>query len=119
MLFIFGITPKIETVGRGRGVCLSCGRAVDFHISKKQSALSLFFIPIIRFGTAYRVKCPKCGGVMALSKEKGKDLEHDNRSMIYADDLEVVEKSAGPICPSCGAKIIVNQNFCYQCGAKL
>ena len=119
MLFIFGISPKSEPIGRCRGVCLVCGRAVDFHLNKKQSVFSFFFIPVIRFGTSYTAGCPNCGSILALSKEKGSDFEHDGRTVINPDDLEILQSNVSPACPSCGAKIIVNQNFCYHCGVKL
>jgi len=56
---------------------------------------------------------------MELSKEKGKDFERGINSTIYDADMRIVQNNAGPACASCGARIIVNQNFCYHCGAKI
>ena len=30
--------------------------------------------------------------------------------------LEILKSISGPKCPSCGAKLGDNQNFCYRCG---
>jgi len=55
---------------------------------------------------------------MALSKEKGKIYERGGSIVIYDGDLQILQNNSGPACPYCRAKIIVNQNFCYHCGAK-
>jgi len=119
MFFIIGITPKLESLGRGSGVCLACGKAVDFHITKQYSVFTFFFIPIISFGASYLAECPNCDSLMTLSKEKGRDYEHGHRNTIYGGDMQIIKNNTGPSCSACGAKIIADQNFCYHCGTKL
>jgi len=119
VFFVVGINPKIESIGRGSGVCLACGKAVDFHISKSYSVFTFFFIPIISFGISYIVGCPNCDSQMALSKEKGRGFEHGQSNVIYGGDLQILQNNAGPACSACGAKIIANQNYCYNCGIRL
>ena len=119
MFFIIGISPKHEPLGRAVCVCPACGKTADLFISKKSSVFTFFFIPLIPFGASYFAECPNCGSVMALSKEKGKAFERNPNIMIYPGDLQILHNNMGPVCPSCGAKIIVSQNYCYHCGDKL
>ena len=119
MFFIMGITPKRESLGKGGGVCLACGKPTNLKLKKEYSVFTLFFIPIIPFGTSYFAKCPNCDSIMAVAKQKGKELEQDPRGIIYAEDLELLQNNTGPACPSCSAKIITNQSYCYRCGGKL
>jgi len=117
MFFIIGVTPKIKSIGTGNGDCPACGKSVNFHLRKKSSVLTLFFIPLIPFGGAYRATCSNCDSIMSLSKERGKDFENGNK-IIHDSDLKILQNNVGAVCKSCGAKIIVNQNFCYHCGDK-
>ena len=117
--FIVGINPRSKPLGRSRCVCPACGRMADLQINRNYSVFTFFFIPIIPFGISYLATCPNCASVMKLSKEKGKSFEQNHGSAIYGGDLRITQNNAGHACPSCGAKIITNQKFCYHCGAKL
>ena len=119
MFFIIGITPKHKHIGKSNVVCPACGRRADLQISKEYSVFTLFFIPLIPFGASYYAHCAGCGSVMSLSKDKGKAFEGNPGVVIYDGDLQLIQNNSGPACPSCGAKIIVSQNFCYNCGNKL
>jgi len=57
---------------------------------------------------------------MKLTKDKGRAFEQNHDCAIYAGDLQITQNNAAAhACPSCGAQIITNQNFCYHCGARL
>ena len=119
MIFIAGVSPKIKFLDRSSGVCPACGKSVDFNVNKKYSVVTFFFIPIIPFGASYFISCPNCKSIMALSKNKGKEVEQGYNNVIYKSDIEILQNNAGPACTACGAKIIINQNFCYHCGVRL
>ena len=118
MIFIVGISPRHKPLGMVSCVCPACSGSVLAYLSKEYSVFTFFFIPIIPFGVSYLVSCPNCGSVMTLSKEKGRAFERGGSIVIYDSDLLILQNNAGPACPFCRAKIIVNQNFCYHCGAK-
>ena len=118
MIFIAGVSPKIKSLDRSSGVCPACGKAVDFYVNKKYSVITFFFIPTIPFGASYFINCPNCESVMALSKNKGKEIEQGYTTVINNGDIEIMQNNAGPTCAACGAKIIFNQNFCYHCGVR-
>jgi uncharacterized OB-fold protein len=57
---------------------------------------------------------------MKLTKEKGRGFEQNHGGAISDSDLQITQNNAAArACPSCGAQIITNQNFCYHCGARL
>jgi predicted RNA-binding Zn-ribbon protein involved in translation (DUF1610 family) len=119
LFFIAGINPRSKPLGGSRCACPACGRTADLQVHKNYSVFTFFFIPVIPFSVSYLAICPNCASVMKLSKEKGKAFEQDHGSVIYNGDLRIMQNNEINACPSCGTKIITNQNFCYHCGAKL
>ena len=119
MIFIAGISPKFKVLNQSNGVCPVCGKSVNFNVSKKYSVVTLFFIPIIPFGASYYLDCPNCKSIMSLSKAKGKKIEQGSVNTVNNSDMEIFQNNVGSVCTACGAKIIVNQNFCYHCGTRL
>ena len=118
MLLIFGVFPKFKSLCNGNGICPACEKSVYFKLGKKYSVFSIFFIPLIPFGASYHATCSSCNSTMELTKEKGKNFEQGYNNTIHNGDMRILYNNASPVCPSCGARIIANQNFCYHCGVK-
>jgi len=116
MFFIVGINYRSKPLGDSGCVCPACGKMADLHINKNYSIFTFFFIQIFPFGAYYRATCPNCASVMKLSKKKGKSFERDHSIVIYDGDLHILLNNTGRACPSCGAEIITDQNFCSNCG---
>ncbi len=84
MIFIFGISPKEQTIGPAEErICPRCNNQRFWILKKSSQWFSLFFIPLIPFGSKYFMQCPICGEAEFLSKEqfvaKEKDAELNNQ----------------------------------------
>ena len=119
MIFIGGISPRIKPAGVASGTCPACGRAASIHVSKKYSVVTLFFIPVIPYGTEYIATCSSCASVMLLQKEKGRAVEHDPAAVIDGSELQILKNNVGTTCPGCNARISSNRNYCPTCGERL
>ena len=77
MFFIMGIYNKTrEIIHKGSmEICPDCGRYCSYNIYVEFMCLSLFFIPVLRWGKRYYAKASCCGKIHKLTKEQVKNGE--------------------------------------------
>ena len=71
MFFIFGFGHrKFSRKGVVKGNCARCNNQVDKELIKATSYFTLFFVPLIPYGTKHLLVCPICRDSAELSKEE-------------------------------------------------
>lgn len=119
MFFVMGITPKQWKLPFSQqGICPSCGRMSRFEVWATAQCLTLFFIPVFRFGKRYTMSAVCCGAVCELPAALGKAME---RGEVDAVDLSSLpfSRSRRSRCPGCGRETDPSFQFCPYCGAQL
>lgn len=119
MFLIAGLSPKISHVGSVDGHCPACGSKGKLFVVKQSQALSLFFIPLLKFGGEYLATCGRCASVMEVEREAGKRTERDLGTSLKAGEMQVVKNNYGPTCSACGRRVYSDQSYCPGCGEKL
>ena len=128
MFFMMGIFPEEKQLDFTQtGICPACGRLGRYEVFRTCSCLSLFFIPIWRWGKQYRVRMNCCGAVYALDAEIGRRIARGEAAAIRPEDLD------GPIGPAvedhfrraprhrcrfCGYETDENFDYCPKCGRR-
>jgi hypothetical protein len=69
MLFLFGVRRKEKPIGQVERPCSKCARATVHMALEYRSWFTLFFIPVIPFGTSYLTRCNLCGMKYKTSEE--------------------------------------------------
>lgn len=130
MFFICGINPgQKELPFNQLVICNCCGSYGRYQIFMTYMSLSLFFIPILRWGKHYYVKMSCCNAVYELSPDLGKRIARGEQVEIAQADLHLVKSGTrNPwqtksgikrICPNCGYETEENFSYCPKCGGKL
>lgn len=124
MLFIIGISSKEKKLDFVQTMlCAQCEQFGRLEVFLTYTYLSLFFIPVLKWGKNYYVKSSCCNTIYQLSPALGKRILKGEVSSLSEQDLNIVQKgSIRPMehpCDKCG--YIVNQEFeyCPKCGEKL
>jgi predicted RNA-binding Zn-ribbon protein involved in translation (DUF1610 family) len=50
--------------------CETCGNHAAHRLTKRSRKFSLFFIPLLSFGTKYLDSCTACGRIIEVTKEQ-------------------------------------------------
>lgn len=124
MFFMMGIFPEEKQLDFTQtGICPACGRLGRYEVFRTCSCLSLFFIPVWRWGKQYRVRMNCCGAVYALLPEKGRAIEHDPSAVtLIPDDLTPLSgpRNTTRHCPACGfISYDPAFTFCPKCGQRM
>lgn len=84
MFFIMGIYNKTReiTYKGSMEICPDCGRYCSYNIYVEFMCLSLFFIPVAKWGKRYHAKASCCGKIHKLTKEQGKKAEKGEKITI-------------------------------------
>jgi len=61
MLFLFGVRRKQKPLGQVERPCTKCARSTVHTALELKNWFTLFFIPVIPFGTSYITICNLCG----------------------------------------------------------
>jgi len=93
MFFIMGITERQKEldVNFGMVICPSCGAYGSYNIFVTYMCLTIFFIPVLRWGKKYFVKSTCCKSFFELNKEKGREAEKGNIITINPEDLTLAK----------------------------
>ncbi len=145
MFFIIGINSGQKELPFHQlvvcGVCEGYGR---YQVFMTYTSLSLFFIPILKWGRRYYVTMSCCGSVYELAPEVGKRIARGEQVEIYPADLTLVKRGrrqawapdsgygdsqedCGPakaaggkhVCENCGYETSEDFSYCPKCGEKL
>lgn len=122
MFFIFGITKKSDNLDLSEtklcSVCDSYGRYEAFV---EYNALSLFFIPVFKWGRKYFIRANCCGSIFSISDDLGRNIENGRNVTITDDDLIPVYTNQSRVfnCIHCGYEVQMDHTFCPNCGKRL
>lgn len=101
-------------------ICDRCGMYGRYEVFMTYTALTLFFIPWIKWNKHYYVKTSCCGTVYELDPETGEDI-------LYGDKVEIMPKHLMRVvnsgyrysykrCRTCGYETADDFDFCPKCG---
>ena len=121
MIFISGISRGEKDLDQGQILsCPSCGTRARMEVFMTYTRLSLFFIPIIKWGRSYYGRFSCCGALYGIREEVGRGLERGQEHKIASGDLEdlygQVEEN---ICQACRASFSRDYKFCPYCGRRI
>lgn len=89
---MFSWSKSSENIGIFSDVCIKCGKESNFRLTKKETTVYIFIIPIK--SNSYTVICGNCFEEFKLDNKKGKQIEHTM---------------------SCFGTYNVNQEDCFDC----
>lgn len=123
MFFIIGISNGIKNMEYFKNmICKGCGRFGRAEAFMTYSCLSLFFIPIFKWGKKYFIKMSCCGEIFEISPELGREIASGGTPDISDSDLMHSPDISGPVdksCPCCGAQLDNGFAYCPYCGERL
>ena len=122
MFFIAGINQKQEELDfRETVICDACGAYGSYNIIKEFTQLSLFFLPVFKWGIKYYVRMTCCGSLYELDKEIGRDIESGRISKIDSRYLHPISVNRQRVkkCSNCGYVLDSDFEFCPRCGTRI
>lgn len=124
MFFIMGISQGEKKLNFDQTiVCNHCGQYGHLEIYMIYSYLSLFFIPIFKWGRRYFVKTTCCGASAELDAELGHQIERGEVTSLPENMIPHSPDEYAPHrmhrCPSCGFETEEDYQYCPKCGQRL
>lgn len=122
MFFIMGINQKSQKLNFDQLiVCGNCGRYGHLEVYLTYSCLSLFFIPVFKWGRTYYVKTSCCNKVIPIDHDLGYKIESGQIHMlpetVIPDTFQ--QKVCLRHCRNCSFETTEDFKFCPKCGEKL
>jgi len=127
MFFIFGINNGRKDLEYNQQMtCDVCGRMGRYKVFMTYMTLTLFFIPVFKWGKTYYVETSCCGSLYELRPETGRAIEWGDNVSISANDLYLRQRGAGAgrgktatkICYGCAYETSEDFEYCPKCGKK-
>ena len=100
-------------------MCPICGHFGRYEVYVKYNELSLFFIPLLKFGKEYIAVSTCCKSIYGITKECGKEIENKTKLSLDENDLTPLNINLEIFCPACGYKLSKDFEFCPKCGRKI
>ena len=130
MFFIMGINQGRKDFQNDQLViCEHCGSYGRYQVFMTYMCLSLFFIPVLKWGKRYFVKMSCCGTVYELNCETGRQIARGSQPDIRPEELTLVQAGKREqwqtmsgrrrICGNCGYEAEEDFAYCPKCGNKL
>ncbi len=130
MFFIFGINSGQKELSSDQLViCNICGGYGRYQVYMTYTSLSLFFIPVLKWGRSYYVKMSCCNSIYQLNGDVGKRMAAGEKPEISQSDLTLVKSGkreqwkalAGRkrSCRNCGYETEEDFAYCPKCGGRL
>ncbi|ABW17788.1 zinc ribbon domain-containing protein [Alkaliphilus oremlandii] len=120
MFFIMGISPRREELDFNQTVvCSRCGKYGRYNGIREYTALSLFFIPVLKWGKKYYVRSSCCGSVYSIEKDLGDRIVKGENITLRDVDLSLIhggEKYHGKRCAHCNFQTHEDFTYCPKCG---
>lgn len=119
MFFIMGVNEGKKELNTNCSmlICPACGSYGSIRVFVTYMCLSIFFIPVFKWGKRYIAETSCCKDYLALSQEKGRALEKGEDVTITAEDLTVLYQKAGvKNCRHCGYRASSDFSYCPHCG---
>lgn len=118
MFFMIGINNQQKKLDFNQlFICNVCGQYGRYEVYRICTVLSLFFIPIVKWGKKYYVRTTCCESVYTIDKEVGKQIERGEITELRPEQLQFVEgQRRYRRCGVCGYRTQENFDFCPKCG---
>lgn len=108
-------------------VCDRCGAYGRYTVYMTYMVLSLFFLPVFKWGKRYFVETSCCHRTYDLDPEIGKAIARGENVSIRSEDLFEVDYGYGygygnasvRVCRNCGFSTDEDFDFCPKCGERL
>lgn len=123
MFFILGISQGRKRLEYTKtvicGVCSGYGR---YQVFMTYTCLSLFFIPVFKWGRRYYVEMSCCNTTYELKEDKGNLIRLGRPVDISEQDLTLREagwsnfRQGHKLCKGCGYETEEDFLYCPQCG---
>jgi hypothetical protein len=125
MFFIMGITDGRKNLDFNQQIiCEMCGRYGRYQVFMTYTALTLFFIPFLRWNKHYYVQTSCCNTLYELDPAIGKRIAWGEDVDIRPRDLRPVQTArrggagAWRRCGNCGYETAEDFEFCPKCGRR-
>lgn len=93
MFFFFGIMNDQKNLDFHQPMtCDVCGRMGQYQVFVTYMVLSIFFIPIFKWGRTYYVRTSCCGSLYQLRPEVGRAIERGESVTIQQTDLYLEQR---------------------------
>lgn len=130
MFFICGVNSGQKQLEyRQLVICSNCGGYGQYQVYMTYMCLSLFFIPILKWGRRYYVRMSCCETLYELNPEKGRCIAGGEQVQITPEDLNLVQAGRrnqwqprlgkGLVCRNCGYETEEDFAYCPKCGGRL
>lgn len=122
MFFIMGINQGKKKLDFDQLiVCGNCGRYGHLEVYLVYSCLSLFFIPIFKWGRSYYVRTSCCDKIVPIDDELGRRIERGQVDVLPEDIIPDTygQRAGRKRCGSCGFETEEDYRFCPKCGREL
>lgn len=130
MFFICGVNQGQKELSHSQlVVCGSCGGYGRYQVFMTYMSLSLFFIPILKWGRKYYVKMSCCQAVYELDPEVGARIARGEHVEIGQRDLTMIQagnrqqwrpgQGTRRVCRNCGYETEEDFSYCPKCGERL
>ena len=121
MFFIMGINQGRKKLNFDQLiVCGNCGLYGHLVVYLIYSCLSLFFIPVFKWGRTYFVRTSCCDKVIPIDKDLGRKIELGQISTlpetIIPDTFQ--QNNSLKYCRNCNFETTEDFQFCPKCGEK-
>lgn len=122
MFFLMGAGNKSRELEFDQlTICKSCGKYGHIKVIETYSYVSLFFIPVCKWGRRYFAQIDCCGAVCELPTETGTEILRGERTELSDEMLEFQQRntySCGKRCLQCGYETMEAFEYCPKCGKK-
>lgn len=121
MFFIMGVSQGQKKLDFDQMIiCGHCGRYGHLSVYVVYSYLSLFFIPIFKWGRRYYVKTSCCDTTVELDEELGRQIERGQVTSVPESIIpNTCQYQKKHRCGACGYETDEDFQFCPKCGGKL
>lgn len=120
MFFVMGIEDGQCELGFDQTmICPICGRFGHLRVSMTYTCMSLFFLPIWKWGKRYYAVMSCCGARCQLDDQLGRKIARGHISSLDPSELEFSSQDGGSRrCRCCGYETTEAFAFCPKCGTR-
>lgn len=122
MFFIMGVSQGRKKLNFDQLIiCGHCGKYGHLEVYMVYSYLSLFFIPVLKWGRRYYVQTTCCETTVELEAEQGRQIARGEIASLPESIIPRTyeyQASSRKHCSSCGFETEEDYQFCPKCGAK-
>lgn len=121
MFFLMGINRQQKKLEFSQMmICGLCGQYGRYEVYRVCTVLSLFFIPVLKWGKQYYVKTTCCNGMYTIDREVGRQIERKEITELRPEQLHLMpNQKRFRRCEACGYQTEENFSFCPNCGSPM